>query len=272
MASKAYKEAVESFDWAQVSAALGWHPGEKVSLGASIVDRHAASGRTALISLARDGSEQRLSYRDLSEASNRFANLLRRLGVEPGDRVAGLMPRGPEVVIAIIGALKVGAIYVPVFTGFGPDAVGFRLNHCRPKVLVTHQDVLGQVPSGLDLRLVIVANAGTAIPDGAIDFRGALAQEAPEFDCVPRDRDDPAALIYTSGSTGQPKGGTLAVNLLGAIWPYIVYGLDLKQDDILWPTGDPGWGYGFICYLGALAMGATVVSVQQIPPPSCASR
>ena len=79
---------------------------EKVSLGTSIVDRHAASERVALICVGKDGSERRLTYRELSEASNRFANLLQRLGVEPGDRVAGLMPRGPEVIIAIIGTLE----------------------------------------------------------------------------------------------------------------------------------------------------------------------
>ena len=263
MASKHYEDAVRSFDWAEMRAQLGWRAGEKVSLGASIVDRHAASGRTALISIARDGTEQRLTYKDLSEASNRFANLLCRLGVTPGDRVAGLMPRGPEVLIAIIGALKVGAIYVPVFTGFGPDAVAYRLTHCRAKILVTHHDVLKQVPQSSGATLVVVSDSASALPPEAIDFHGALAQEAPSFDCVARDRDDPAALIYTSGSTGRPKGGTLAVNFLAAIWPYVIHGLDLKRDDILWPTGDPGWGYGFVCYLGGLAAGATVVSVQQ---------
>jgi acetyl-CoA synthetase len=265
MSSESYADAVQAFDWSTVHEALGWMPGEKVSLGAAIVDRHTASERVALICVGPDGSERRLTYRELSEASNRFANLLQRLGVEPGDRVAGLMPRGPEVIIAIIGTLKLGAIYVPIFTGFGPDSIRFRLDHCQAKVLVTHQDIRKQTPAGLSLQIICVSQPGVQLPAEYIDFVPALQKEAAGFSCIPRARDDTAAIIYTSGSTGQPKGGSIAVNFLAAIWPYVIYGLDLRRDDIFWPTGDPGWGYGFVCYLSALAAGATVISVQQNP-------
>ena len=265
MPSESYADVVQLFDWATVHGALGWKPGEKVSLGASIVDRYAGSDRFALISIGQDGTERRLTYRELSEMSNRFANLLQRLGVEPGDRVAGLMPRGPEVLIAIIGTLKLGAIYVPVFTGFGPDAIRFRLDHSRAKILVTHQDVRGQLPAELNVRIICVSQPGIEIPAEYVDFQHETKREAADFSCVLRNREDAAAIIYTSGSTGQPKGGTIAVNFLAAVWPYIVYGLDLQRDDIFWPTGDPGWGYGFVCYLGALAAGGTVISVQQNP-------
>src|SRR5215203_822321 len=98
MSFESYTDAVRAFDWSTVHKALGWNPGEKVSLGGSIVDRHADGNSVALICVASDGTEHRLTYRELSEASNRFANLLRRHGVQPGDRVAGLMPRGAEVV------------------------------------------------------------------------------------------------------------------------------------------------------------------------------
>jgi acetyl-CoA synthetase len=265
MSSESYTDSIQAFDWSTVHKALGWKPGEKVSLGESIVDRHASSERVALICVGPDGAERRLTYRELSEASNRFANLLQRLGVEPGDRVAGLMPRGPEVIIAIIGTLKLGAIYVPIFTGFGPDSIRFRLDHCRAKVLVTHQDVRKQLPSGLSVRIICVSQPGVELPAGYIDFVAELQRQVADFACVPRARDDTAAIIYTSGSTGQPKGGSIAVNFLAAIWPYVVYGLDLQRDDIFWPTGDPGWGYGFVCYLSALVAGATVISVQQNP-------
>jgi acetyl-CoA synthetase len=265
MPSESYTDAVQTFDWSTVHEALGWKPGEKVSLGTSIVDRHAASGRIALICVGPDGSERRLTYRELSQASNRFANLLQSLGVQPGDRVAGLMPRGPEVIIAIIGTLKLGAIYLPIFTGFGPDSIRFRLDHGAAKVLVTHQDVRKQLPPGLNLRIICVSQPDVRLPPEYIDFGPELQKQASEFVCVPRARDDTAAIIYTSGSTGQPKGGSIAVNFLASIWPYVIHGLDLRGDDVFWPTGDPGWGYGFVCYLSALAAGATVISVQQNP-------
>lgn len=260
-----YAAAVQSFRWSAVHEALGWKPGEKVSLGHSIVDRHAQSGRVALIAVGRGGRERRFTYQDLSEASNRFANLLTRLGVRAGDRVAGLMPRGVDVLVTIIGTLKVGAIYVPVFTGFGSDAIRFRLDHCAAKVLVTHHAVKGHLPDGITAQVICVAGEDAALPAGWIDFHRALQAEAAEFTAVPCDRGDIAALIYTSGSTGPPKGGAIAVNFLGAIWPYMVYGLDFRPDDVFWPTGDPGWGYGFVCYLGALAAGGTVVSVEENP-------
>jgi acetyl-CoA synthetase len=265
MPPEQYSDAVASFRWAGVHKALGWKPGAEVSLGHSIVDRHAPSGRVALITVGKDGSERRFTFQDLSEASNRFANLLQQLGVKAGDRVAGLMPRGVEVVIAIIGTLKAGAIYVPVFTGFGPDAIRFRLDHCTAKVLVTHHAVTGQLPSGVMAQVICVAGPATALPDGWIDFHREIEKASAEFSCVLRDRRDIAALIYTSGSTGPPKGGAIAVNFLAAIWPYMVYGLDFRSDDVFWPTGDPGWGYGFVCYLGALAAGGTVVSVEDNP-------
>ena len=267
MPAESYQDVVARFDWGKVRAVLGWTEGGPVSLGYSIVDRHVDSERVAMIAVDAAGSERRFGYRELSEASNRFANLLQKLGVVPGDRVAGLMPRGPDVVIAILGALKAGAIYVPVFTGFGPDAVKFRLDHCGAKVLVTHAAVAAQVPADTAAAVLCVTQPGRVLRGGWIDLAAELAQQSASFASVKRDRDDAAALIYTSGSTGQPKGGAIAVNFLAAISPYISYGLDLRPDDVLWPTGDPGWGYGFVCYLGALAIGGTVVTVESNPTP-----
>jgi acetyl-CoA synthetase len=267
MRREPYSAAANRFHWNNVRAALGWPTTGKVSLGASIVDRHAARDNAAMIWIGKDGTDRRVSYRELSEGSNRFANVLQRQGIRPGDRVAGLMPRVPETLIAIVGILKVGAIYVPMFTGFGPDAIRFRLEHSRASLLVTHHEVRGQVPSAVGTRILCISNAEHPPAPGDLDFWQELHREPVSFTAVLRDRDDVATLIYTSGSTGQPKGGAIAVNFLAAIWPYIDYGLDLKDDDVFWPTGDPGWGYGFVCYLGALALGGTVVSAQANPTP-----
>ena len=183
MPSEKYSDAVASFSWAAVHKALDWKPEQKISLGHSIVDRHVQSERVALIAVARDGSDQRFTFRDLSDKSNRFANLLRRLGVQPGDRVAGLMPRGVDVVVAIIGTLKAGAIYVPVFTGFGPDAIRFRLDHCSANVLVTHSSVMDQLPDGLKATTICVAEAHRALPESWIDFHREVEKESAGFPC-----------------------------------------------------------------------------------------
>jgi len=267
MRRECYREAYARFAWEDVRAALGWSDHGKVCLATSIADRHVARDTPALICISREGTDRRVSYRELADASSRFANVLQRYGVGPGDRVAGLMPRVPEALIAIIGTLKAGAIYVPMFTGFGPDAIQYRLDHSRARFLITHHEVRGQVPATRNLTTLCVLNAGRPSWPTDLDFWETLNRECANFAPVHRDRDDIAALIYTSGSTGPPKGGAVAVNFLAAVWPYIVYGLDLTDHDVIWPTGDPGWGYGFVCYLGALALGATVLSVQNNPSP-----
>jgi len=267
MRRETYREACVRFAWEAIRAGLGWSGNGKVSLATSIIERHVARDAPALICIGKDGTDRRISYRELSQASSRLANVLQRHGVRSGDRVAGLMPRVPEALICVIGTLKAGAIYVPMFTGFGPDAIRYRLNHSRTGFLLTHHEVRKQVPAGSSLKILCVSEAGRSAMPGDLDFWQALDREPASFEPVHRDRDDIAALIYTSGSTGQPKGGAIAVNFLAAVWPYIVYGLDLKDRDMFWPTGDPAWGYGFVCYLGALALGATVVSVQSNPSP-----
>jgi acetyl-CoA synthetase len=267
MRRESYREAYARFAWEDVRAALGWSNDGKVCLATSIADRHVARDTPALICIGKEGTGRGVSYRELADASSRFANVLQRYGVGPGDRVAGLMPRVPEALIAVVGTLKAGAIYVPMFTGLGLDAVQYRLDHSRARVLVTHHEVRGQVPGGRNITTLCVLDAGRPAWPGDLDFWETLDRECTSFEPVRRDRDDTAALIYTSGSTGPPKGGAIAVNFLAAVWPYIVYGLDLTDRDVIWPTGDPGWGYGFVCYLGALALGATVLSVENNPSP-----
>ncbi|MCC7487880.1 MAG: AMP-binding protein [Burkholderiales bacterium] len=267
MSRKRYDEVIRSFAWSDVLAGLGWAGREGVNLAETVIDRQVRrgrGGRSALCWIGPRGEERRVSYEALCESSSRFAGLLRRLGVGRGDRVATLMPRVPEAFAAMLGAFRAGAVLVPIFTGFGPDSVRFRLRHSGAKLLCTHHEHRDQVPEGAVERVVCVSPPDGVMRAGDVDFHAAMAEADGELAPAACRRDDPAAIIYTSGSTGQPKGCVIAVNLLAAIWPYIRYGVDLREDeDLFWPTGDPGWGYGLCCYLPALAAGATVLCVQQ---------
>ena len=268
MSKPSYAEAVRSFDWSAVDRELGWHGQEPIDLGHTIVDRYAGGARVALYWVGKHGAKAAMTFRDLSLLSNRIANLLRGLGVRAGDRVAGVLPRVPETIAVMIGVWKAGAVYVPVFTGFGPDAIGFRLRDCGAKVVCTHRDYRDRVPDIEDLTVVTIADAGGAgVAPGDVDLHRAAANESDTCIPQPRRRRDAAVILYTSGSTGAPKGVAIAANFLAATRPYMRYGVDLKADDLFWPTGDPGWGYGFVCYHAALAAGVPVLSYEASPAP-----
>jgi acetyl-CoA synthetase len=259
-----YAEACAGFRWTDHLRALGWTPGAGVSLGETIVDRHAASGRLALSWIGRDGSRAGYSFEELRRQSNRCANLLRAGGVARGDRVAGFLPRVPETIAAMIGAWKAGAVYVPIFTGFGSDALAYRLTHSGAKALFTHREHRARLPALGGVRIITLAPDDELEP-GDTSFRRALDEQPDACEPARFRRDEPAVLLYTSGSTGSPKGVEIAANFLLAIHPYMVHGVDLHPDDVFWPTGDPGWGYGLVCYMVALAMGATVTFCEAAP-------
>jgi acetyl-CoA synthetase len=262
-----YPQAAAAFDWSMALDSLGWAGHSTVDLAGTIVDRHVRGGkadRTAIVWVGKDATERHLTFGKLALESVRFANGLKRAGVARGDRVAIILPRLPEVMPVMVGALRAGAIIVPIFTGLGPDAVAYRLRHSGAKVVCVDRSYRGLVPS---LDGVTVISLGGPKQPGDIDYHQALAAENDECLSQRYARDEPAAIIYTSGSTGLPKGCVIAANILTAMWPYARFGLDLDEADVFWPTGDPSWGYGLCCYLPALALGLPVLCVESNATP-----
>ena len=263
-----YEDARSSFSWGSVVRELGWDDDQPINVGRTVIDRHAAEHKVALYSVTKNCDLTVSSYRQLERQSNQVANLLRSLGVKKGDRIPGVLPRRPETIAVMVGVWKAGGIYVPIFTGFAGDAVHMRVESCGAKLVFVHHEHRTRVGTPENVTIVTIAGQqGLGLERGDLSFWQALRGQSDGFEAELCSRRDPAIILYTSGSTGDPKGVEIAGNFLASVRPYMRFGLDLQPTDTFWPTGDPGWGYGLVCYHAALSMGVPVLSYEGAPTP-----
>jgi acetyl-CoA synthetase len=250
-----------AFTWAEAERWLDGLPGGGLNIAHEAVDRHASgprADRCALRWLSKTDELQELSYAQLRDRTNAFANLLAALDVEPGDVIACLTGRIPELYVAAFGSLKHRAVFCPLFSAFGPEPLCTRLSRGHAKVLVVSAKLYRQRIADLRARLpelehVLVIGDGEPVPTGTIDLRAVLGQCSTHYTIGPTTADTPALLHFTSGTTGTPKG---ALHVHGAVVAHHMtgrYALDLHDDDIYWCTADPGWvtgtSYGIIAPL-----------------------
>ncbi|MBU2954242.1 AMP-binding protein [Marinobacter sp. F3R08] len=211
--------------------------------------------RVALYYEKEDGGDGKLTFAELKEASARFANYLKSQGIGKGDRVAALLPRTPELLIVIAGALRAGAVYQPLFTAFGSGAIEYRFERASTKLVVTNPE---NYPKLKDVKVcppVVGVNAsdiGADIPD----FEETLAAQSSEFEPVMIKGDDPFLQMFTSGTVGKSKGVAVPSRALLAFYVYMKYAIDLREGDTFWNVADPGWAYGlYYAVVGPLLMG-----------------
>ena len=232
-----YDEIVSNFKW---------DIPEYFNIGVDICDKWADDKyRLALIFLDQDGKEQKITYWELKNLSNRFANSLAHRGIGKGDRLAILMPPSLETLIAHIATYKTGAILVPMIHLFGPLAIEYRLKNSQAKGVVTDQanlhkilEIKDRLP---DLELIIVA--GGDGQEDLLDFWKTLERGSRYFSPLLTKSDDPALIIYTSGTTGQPKGALHAHRLMISEATNTGFALNLfpRKGDLLWTHCD--WAY-----------------------------
>ena len=263
-----------------------WFVGAEVNLTYNCVDRHAGSelGRkAALLWEGEDGEVRELSYAKLAIEVNRVANGLIDLGVERGDAVAVYMPMIPEAVIAMYAIAKIGAIYLPVFSGFGPPAVATRLNDAEAKVLFTADafyrrgqrvamkasadEAVAQSPS---IEHVVVFNRFPDVETPAgpkdVSWNSAFEGQSPGAPAEGFDPETPFMIAYTSGTTGKPKGSVhVHGGFLVKIAQEVAYQLDAKPDDVLYWVTDMGWIMGPLEMVGGHANGACVFMYEGAP-------
>lgn len=265
-----YEAACASFSWAEARARLAGLPGGGVNIAHEAVDRHATgprASRAAIRWIGRDDRERIVTYADLRAETNRFANVLASLGVQPGEVTFILAGRVPALYTAVLGALKRGCVVSTLFSQFGPDPVATRMTLGAGRVLVTTPTlyarkvapVRDRIPT-LGHVLVVREREDDVIPEGTHDLASLMASASDRYEVHPTTEDSPALLHFTSGTTGTPKGAQHVHGAVVAHRETARLALDLHDDDVFWCTADPGWvtgvSYGIIA---PLALGLTLV-------------
>jgi len=262
-----YGRLREEFAWEDVYAEADWEAPGELNIAHETVDRHAADRqRVALYFAGEDGERETVTYWQLAEQSNRFANLLDGL-VDQGDRVFSYMPRLPEHYVAMVGALKRGAVWGSVNERFGPEGIAYRLDDCDARAVVTTADnratvadAVSDVPSVE--QIITVSRDGTGIRRGDVNFHSEMGMQPRSYEPVRTGGEDDALLYYTSGTTGPAKGVLHKHRWVAGVAATQRYAVDLQPGDCYWSTADLGWLTGPINTLGAWFWGATLFTYE----------
>jgi len=270
-----YERMYKRFKWRDARRHVEWL-GRKLNAAFDAVDKHTKTWRKNKVALYWEGVEEaeKYTFAELSQLSNKFANVLKRLGCKKGDRVFIFLPRIPPLYISFLGAMKLGAIAGTMFAAFGPRGIKDRLQDSDAKFLVTDNTLKKRVYEIKDelpaLKKIIVVESKTGelskikrkhkLGKNEVSYEKAMANASAEFKIRKTDAEDPAFMLYTSGTTGKPKGVihahyAIIQQHLTARWV-----LDLHDEDVYWCTADPGWVTG-IAYgiLGNWSNGASSV-------------
>lgn len=269
----------KGFPWAR------WFVGGKLNLVHNMLDRHLPplASKTALIWESDDGQKEKLTYGELASEATRLGSALKKVGIVKGDHVALYLPMIPEMVIAFLAILKIGAVIVPVFSGFGAQALAARLQDAGVKVLFTADgslrrgkrieiknsadEAIRQAPSVQ--KIIVVKRLGQKTawnPAKDIDWDNFIKTGDDRLTTEPMDSEDHSLIIYTSGTTGRPKGTVHThAGCQAQMAKELAYYFDLKREDIFFWVTDIGWMMGPWEIIGAMTFGATFVIFEGAP-------
>lgn len=222
---------------------------DRMNIAHECIDRHAHKDQPAIILVRATGADETFSFQQIAQASSRFAHYLADQGIGAGDRVAVMLEPSLAFYVAMFGAMKRGAIAVPLFTLFGPDGIRLRVQDCQPRMLVTNADKAPMVPAADDMRVVIADDA----------FLASLDRFPAQYDCNTH-ADDLAIFQYTSGTTRElPDAVRHTHRALVTLMLAALYGTGVRPGDRYMCPSSPAWGHGlWHGTLAPLAMGVTI--------------
>jgi acetyl-CoA synthetase len=243
---KSYEEIKLSFDWEEIEKHFTWSSTGKVNIVYEAIDRHVDQGTGNHIALYfTDGNrDESYTYHQLKELSCRFANGLKKLGIKKGDRVFLFMPRSPELIVAMLGIVRMGAIVGPLFEAFMEEAVKDRLLDSGAVAVVTTDQLRNRIPDSEipELKHIIVwGETSNSSKEVSYDY---ILNQSDAYTIEWLDKEDGMVLFYTSGSTGKPKGVLHVHYAMVQMYVSGKYVYDLRKGDVYWCTADPGWVTG----------------------------
>ena len=253
-----YDATKDSFTWHDAQSNLDGLPGGHLNIAHEAIDRHVTAGHGAQVALrciAKSGARKDFTYEEMQHLSNKFANVLRAHGLQPGDTVYTLLGRIPELYIVALGALKAGCVFCPLFSAFGSEPIKARMRIGGANALITTAQLYKRKVAGIrrDINtLRHVFTVGGAVAD-TVDLAPLMTDASADFDTELTAPEDTALVHFTSGTTGKPKGVVHAHQAVVAHDTTGRLALDLRPGDIYWCTADPGWvtatSYGIIAPL-----------------------
>lgn len=244
-----YESVCESFTWDSYRDACDWNGETELNFGHESVGRHSGDDRDSLglIWRGEDGNEERYTFGDLDDESNRVANVLSNAGVARGDRVFTYMPRIPEHYFSILAILKTGAVFGSINSRYGVDATEYRLQDSRATVVVTvpeYRETIAQATENVDSieNVVVVDRNDEGVDDDDIDLLSETGEASTDFDTAKTSPEDPALLYYTSGTTGPAKGVVHGHKFTIGNAGFTDLPCNMDPDkDLYWNVADPGW-------------------------------
>jgi len=281
-----YKPYDKVFDDSKGIQWTKWFIGGRINIVHNCLDRHAKSDKKnniAIIWEDENGNVRKLTYVELFREVNKFANALKELGVKKGDRIGIYMPMVPEIVVGFLAGIKIGAILIPIFSGFGGHALASRLDIAGAKILLTADgsvrrgktiEIKKEADKALDNvstleHVVVYKRLGIKIPwkDGRdIWWEDIASKKSDECDTEQMDSEDYAMIIFSSGTTGKPKGTVHTHGgALAQIAKELGYYFDVKDDDVFFWLTDIGWMMGPWMIIGVQNFGGAIVIFEGAP-------
>ncbi|WP_180111515.1 MULTISPECIES: AMP-binding protein [unclassified Acinetobacter] len=242
-----YQDVAKAFDLNHAAKEMLSGSLEQLNACYECCDRHAIDqDKVALYWQGKDGRKEQYTFAELQQWSSQFANFLKSQGVQKGDRVSGLLPRTVELLVVILGAWRIGAVYQPLFTAFGPKAIEHRLHLAQSKLVISdvgNRSKLDEVAHCPQI-VTVADRAGHGIQQGDLNFWDEVKAQSTDCEFVLQSINDPFLLMFTSGTTGPAKPLEVPLKALIAFGQYMKNAVGLREDDSFWNIADPGWAYG----------------------------